>query len=577
VYCMGSLLYYVQMTGLFEDGKTFVDMPMKYDPEIVSMHWKSWLEDEMNDPKNVSQLLLFVDDHFAEAGSDLMEWIPDDWKENPNFIASIDNENYRDFAYELNGLWKNLGRKVTQDVLDNPQRHSFLPRNYGMIVPGGRFRESYYWDSYWIVRGLLVCDMVDTALEVVNNFFDDISLVGKVPNGGRIYYSDRSQPPLLSDMVMVLLEYLKKEKKTKEYDQLLLRSWPTLRQEYNYWMDPTQGHTITVDEHTLNRYHSFETTPRPESYKEDVSAVAPNHLHLTNEKGYEPLYPHTEEDLAIYRSIRAGAESGWDFTSRFMYSMNKSSLSLPVANSDNYENLLKFGSQIYHMNSIHPQDILPVDLNTIMLRFEMNMVELAKLVGSTHERIFYQSKVHMRKEAIKQVFWCSKWQRWLDYNFQDGTSVVTCANKECSQIHSTVAQWMPLWAGVSLTPTVNDAVASLVDSGLITNVGVLTTTVASGQQWDAPNAWPPLVHVIIEGLQGEGVLDHEKEIAKQTAYRIKSDWLADNYLMYEKTGFMNEKYNAFTGEGGGGGEYEAQVGFGWTNGVALMLLTSDKY
>ena len=56
--------------------------------------------------------------------------------------------------------------QVAQDVYDNPQRHTLLPLPHPVIVPGGRFRENYYWDSYWIVLGLLACGQVDTATGV---------------------------------------------------------------------------------------------------------------------------------------------------------------------------------------------------------------------------------------------------------------------------------------------------------------------------------------------------------------------------------------------------------------------------
>jgi len=75
-----------------------------------------------------------------------------------------------------------------------------------VVIPGGRFRESYYWDSYWIVLGLLACDMKETARGLVQNLLDDVANFGFVPNGGRIYYLNRSQPPLLSEMVVTLLE-----------------------------------------------------------------------------------------------------------------------------------------------------------------------------------------------------------------------------------------------------------------------------------------------------------------------------------------------------------------------------------
>ncbi len=48
-------------------------------------------------------------------------------------------------------------------------------------------------------------------------------------------------------------------------------------------------------------------------------------------------------------------------------------------------------------------------------------------------------------------------------------------------------------------------------------------------------------------------------------------------VAYQRTDYMYEKYNAFeVGVGGGGGEYVPQIGFGWSNGVALALL-NDLY
>jgi neutral trehalase len=137
------------------------------------------------------------------AGSDLEEYIPQDWCQDPAFISGLPSvpSHYTKWARDLNALWLVLGRQVSADVLVSPQRHSYLPRKGPIVVPGGRFRESYYWDSLWIIQGLLVCDMRDTATDVVSTLLDDVELLGFVPNGGRIYYLDRSQPPMLSEMV----------------------------------------------------------------------------------------------------------------------------------------------------------------------------------------------------------------------------------------------------------------------------------------------------------------------------------------------------------------------------------------
>lgn len=58
----------------------------------------------------------------------------------------------REWASAVHGLWALLVRENVADVAANPQRHSLLPRDHPVVVPGGRFRESYYWDTFWTVR-----------------------------------------------------------------------------------------------------------------------------------------------------------------------------------------------------------------------------------------------------------------------------------------------------------------------------------------------------------------------------------------------------------------------------------------
>ena len=95
-----------------------------------------------------------------------------------------------------------------------------------------------------------------------------------------------------------------------------------------------------------------------------------------------------------------------------------------------------------------------------------------------------------------------------------------------------------------------------------------TTLRDTGQQWDGPNAWPPLQQMLIEGAAACGA-EGGAELAEQIALA----WLRSNHRGWARDGVMREKYDAERpGESGGGGEYEAQVGFGWTNGVALWLL-----
>ena len=108
-------------------------------------------------------------------------------------------------------------------------------------------------------------------------------------------------------------------------------------------------------------------------------------------------------------------------------------------------------------------------------------------------------------------------------------------------------------------------VAQVVRVRLLTPGGLATTTVSTGQQWDAPNGWAPLQWIAIEGLNDYG----ETALAETIAER----WMRKVITAYRATGKLMEKYNAedlslVTG----GGEYPMQDGFGWTNGVLRKLL-----
>ena len=99
----------------------------------------------------------------------------------------------------------------------------------------------------------------------------------------------------------------------------------------------------------------------------------------------------------------------------------------------------------------------------------------------------------------------------------------------------------------------------------LVNGGLVTTTETTNQQWDAPNGWPPLHWIAIKGLANYNRSELATEIAKR--------WMQLNEKVYESTGKMMEKYNvAATNLVAGGGEYPAQDGFGWTNGVLLALI-----
>ncbi|WP_306169606.1 trehalase family glycosidase, partial [Cronobacter sakazakii] len=110
-----------------------------------------------------------------------------------------------------------------------------------------------------------------------------------------------------------------------------------------------------------------------------------------------------------------------------------------------------------------------------------------------------------------------------------------------------------------------EKVAAATRAQLLKPGGIVTTTVKTGQQWDAPNGWAPLQWVATEGLMNYG----QKDLAMDVTWRF----LTNVQHTYNREQKLVEKYDvSSTGTGGGGGEYPLQDGFGWTNGVTLKML-----
>jgi alpha,alpha-trehalase len=104
-----------------------------------------------------------------------------------------------------------------------PPYSSLLPLPHPYVVPGGRFREIYYWDSYFTMLGLLESGRRDLARDMVRDFAHMIDAFGHVPNGARTYYLSRSQPPVFFAMVGLLSP----DDPSRAYEQYL----PQLRAE----------------------------------------------------------------------------------------------------------------------------------------------------------------------------------------------------------------------------------------------------------------------------------------------------------------------------------------------------------
>ncbi|HGH4641767.1 TPA: alpha,alpha-trehalase [Enterobacter asburiae] len=486
---LGPLFNDVQSAKLFPDQKTFADAVPKSDPLMILADYRMQHTQSSFDLR-----------HFVEM----------------NFTLPAEGEKYvppagQSLREHIDDLWPVLTR--TTDKASN-KWDSLLPLPKPYVVPGGRFREVYYWDSYFTMLGLAESDHWDKISDMVDNFAYEIDTFGHIPNGNRSYYLSRSQPPFFSLMVELLATH----------DSDALKKYrPQMEKEYAYWMDgvdaiqPGQANKRVVkldDGAILNRYWDDRDTPRPESWLDDVNTAKSN-----------PNRPATE----IYRDLRSAAASGWDFSSRWMDDPQK-------------------------LGTIRTTSIVPVDLNALMFKMEKLLARASQESGDAASANKYETLATARQKAIESHLWNDKEGWYADYDLK--------SKKVHNQL--TAAALFPLYVKAAAQDRA-DKVAAATSSRLLKPGGIATTTVNSGQQWDAPNGWAPLQWVAAEGLQNYG----QEKVSMDVTWRF----LKNVQHTYDREKKLVEKYDvSSTGTGGGGGEYPLQDGFGWSNGVTLKML-----
>ncbi|XP_054581119.1 trehalase [Eptesicus fuscus] len=519
IYCHGELLHQVQMAKLYQDDKQFVDMPLNSAPDQVLQAFRK-LAGAHNHSVPRPQLQAFLQEHFRAAGQELQPWIPEDWKDSPRFLEKIADATLRSWARQLHQLWKKLGKKVSPEVLSQPERFSLIYSQHPFIVPGGRFREFYYWDSYWVMEGLLLSEMAGTVRGMLQNFLDLVQTYGHVPNGARVYYLQRSQPPLLTLMVARYVAHTN--------DTAFLRdNIGTLALELDFWAEKRNvSVSLGGKSYVLNRYHVPYGGPRPESYSKDAELAG--------------VVPEGAQE-ALWAELKAGAESGWDFSSRW----------------------LTGGPDPSSLSSIRTSRLVPVDLNAFLCQAEGLMSSFHSSLGNEAEATRYRNLRARRLAALEAVLWDEEKGAWFDYDLEHG-------KKNHEFYPSNLA---PLWAGCFSDPALADqALKYLEDSQILTyQHGIPTSLRKTGQQWDFPNAWAPLQDLVIRGLARS-----PSPKTQEVAFQLAQNWIQTNFHVFSQKSAMYEKYDISSGgQPGGGGEYEVQEGFGWTNGVVLMLL--DHY
>jgi alpha,alpha-trehalase len=508
----GQLFVDVQLGKIFPDNKTFVDCTPKR--KVADIMYDYGLQ--------------------KSASLDLKKFVTDNFEIPIAPAAYNEIQREKDVIKHINSLWIELQRASDKKV----DGSSLIPLPYPYIVPGGRFREIYYWDSYFTMQGLKACGKTDIIENMINNFAFLIDTYGHIPNGNRTYYVSRSQPPFFCMMVELLAE-IKGDAVYKKY-------LPQMQKEYDYWMEgaatlkngTANKRVVKLKNGTiLNRYWDDLEIPRQESYKEDVKTAEEASMEkmmvirFASEEMRNKFKDDTEKN--IYKNLRTGACSGWDFSSRWFADANK-------------------------LSTIQITDIAPVDLNALMYKMEILLANGYKLSKqeTKHKKMLLTAT--NRFKTFETIFFSKALNFFSDYNF---------INQTTTDVPNAAAIY-PICMSIPLQKNYKETgikAKAYLEKYLLKDGGIVSTPNANGQQWDAPNGWAPQQWMVITGLEKCGQSAFAKDIATR--------WITLNNAVYLRTGKLMEKYNVIdTKLEAGGGEYPSQDGFGWTNGVLQALI-----
>ena len=488
-YLFKELFVAVQTSAIYPDGKTFVDAVPKAPPDEILEEYRAAR------PTSARALKAFVETHFTLPAPVTATPSPPD---HVPVVTHIDR------------LWDQLTRRTPVA----PPYSSALPLPRPYVVPGGRFREIYYWDSYFTMLGLAESGRQDLVTGMVQNFGYLVDAYGLIPNGSRTYYLSRSQPPFFFAMVGLLAP----GDAASAYAGYLAE----LRREYEFWMEGAKGlrpgsahrHVVALpDGSILNRYWDDRDTPRDESYRQDTK--------LARASGRTPR--------EVYRNIRAAAESGWDFSSRWFADGRTRA-------------------------TIDTTDIIPVDLNSLLYGLENAIRMGCERRSDTACALEFAGRAASRRAAMDRYLWNESRSAYFDYRWTRAEPITRIS----------AATLYPLFFGVASDKQAA-ALTQTLTRELLQPGGVVTTPLRTGEQWDAPNGWAPVQWIAVAGLRR-----YERNGLAET---VACRWMVNVLNVYRDSGKLVEKYDVVTtGRSGGGGEYPLQDGFGWTNGVMRKLI-----
>ena len=445
----------------------------------------------------------------------------------------------------------------------------YLPHPY--VVPGGMFNEMYGWDSYFIIRGLVESGHLEMARGMVENFFFEISHYGALLNANRGYMLTRSQPPFLTSMIMAV--YDAENAKGHDDREWLETAYPYAVKDHDLWVH--EPHLAGAS--GLSRYFDFGLGPVAE---EDPAyyrrAAAYFILHPGEAAGsLSTTAPgeHPPDPIGLRFSLSLCSKSAGSENAGSDNAGGEHAGAPGAANCDHLEDAgltadfykgdrsvresgfdITFRYGPYAAGTHHYAD---VGLNCLLYKAETDLERMSTLLSKSAEAGKWRQRASGRRSAINRYFWNAHKGEFFDYDF-------TRAERSSYEYATT---FYPLWIGLATREQ-----AEAVDRNFPyfdRPGGLLTSLKETGGQWDAPYGWAPLQLIAAEGLRRYGFA--------QDANRLSAEFLTTVLLNFRRDGTIREKYNVVTRSSEThvqAGYTQNVVGFGWTNGVFLVLLHS---
>ncbi len=441
---------------------------------------------------------------YKDQYADCLEYIDNYWNK------IIFKPSKMRFRYGINNIPILISNINSEFLVGNKMNKSHINIPHYYFVPNeGHHRYIFYWDSFFMSKGLIGTKREWLLKEMVDNFIYLFNTFQVIPNFGAPASLGRSQPPFFSSLIIdaytAPLSPYNSFRSLKGFKAVFYKSYKkqwlkkvikTAQNEYEkVWIDKEKEYNHSVDGYNLSRYGD-----------RDIG------------------YAHSSE-----------LESGWDMTSRFYNRCN---------------------------------EFLPIDLNIYLYKYELDFAAAANILKKQEEISYWTQKAEERKIEINKYMWNEQQGFFYDYGYKfkqqseflslAGFTPMWAGLATAEQAEKMLKKLPKFETPFGLTITAKESLAAPIDlSKIQKRYHPAIEEIIKPKQWDYPNIWSPLEYLTVIGLLRYGYITEAKRIMTNSN-KAHAD-------MFKKYNTFYEKLNGITGEPGAGALYSDQQGFGWTN------------